>query len=110
MNGGEKLTGVHLRRRAFVYPRQSSQGQLENNTESTARQYALVDRAVELGFAPELVVVIDEDLGISADGTAERSGFQRLTAEVALGHAGLVLRRPGGLGRRTEQYRLVPVA
>jgi DNA invertase Pin-like site-specific DNA recombinase len=91
MNGGEKLTGVHLRRRAFVYPRQSSQGQLENNTESTARQYALVDRAVELGFAPELVVVIDEDLGISADGTAERSGFQRLTAEVALGHAGLVL-------------------
>ncbi len=91
MNGREKLTSVHLRRRAFVYPRQSSQGQLEHNTESTARQYALVERAVELGFARELVVVIDEDLGISADGTAERSGFQRLTAEVALGHAWLVL-------------------
>ena len=91
MQGREKLTGAHLRRRAFVYPRQSSQGQLESNTESTARQYALVERAVELGFARELVVVIDEDLGISADGTAERSGFQRLTAEVALGHAGLVL-------------------
>jgi DNA invertase Pin-like site-specific DNA recombinase len=91
MNGREKLTGAHLRRRVFVYPRQSSQGQLENNTESTARQYALVERAVELGFARELVVVIDEDLGISADGTAERSGFARLTAEVALGHAGLVL-------------------
>jgi DNA invertase Pin-like site-specific DNA recombinase len=91
MNGREKLTGAHLRRRAFVYPRQSSQGQLEHNTESTARQYALVERAVELGFAPELVVVIDEDLGISADGMTERSGFQRLTAEVALGHAGLVL-------------------
>jgi DNA invertase Pin-like site-specific DNA recombinase len=91
MNGREKLTGTHLRRRAFVYPRQSSQGQLERNTESTVRQYALVERAVELGFARELVVVIDEDLGISADGTGERSGFQRLTAEVALGHAGLVL-------------------
>ncbi len=91
MNGREKLTSAHLRRRAFVYPRQSSQGQLEHNTESTARQYALVERAIELGFARELVVVIDEDLGISADGTAERSGFQRLIAEVALGHAGLVL-------------------
>jgi DNA invertase Pin-like site-specific DNA recombinase len=91
MQGREKLTGGHLRRRCFVYPRQSSQGQLENHTESTARQYALVERAVELGFARELVVVIDDDLGISADGTAERAGFQRLTAEVALGHAGLVL-------------------
>ena len=43
--------------------------------ESTARQYALVERAVELGFAREQVVVIDEDLGITADGTADRRGF-----------------------------------
>ena len=91
MSEGSKLTSSHLRRRAFIYPRQSSRGQVENHTESTARQYALVERAVELGFARELVVVIDEDQGISADGLSERSGFQRLTAEVALGHAGLVL-------------------
>jgi DNA invertase Pin-like site-specific DNA recombinase len=91
MSEGSKLTASHLRRQAFVYPRQSTQGQLERNVESTARQYALVERAVELGFGHEQVVVIDEDLGISADGLTERSGFARLTAEVALGHAGLVL-------------------
>ena len=51
----------------------------------------VVSRAVELGFAREHVVVIDEDLGISGSGLSDRSGFARLTAEVALGHAGLVL-------------------
>ncbi|MGZ6639934.1 MAG: recombinase family protein, partial [Solirubrobacteraceae bacterium] len=88
---GSKLTKSHLRRQAFIYPRQSTQGQLERNTESTARQYALVERAVELGFTRDQVAVIDEDLVVSADGLTERSGFARLTAEVALGHAGLVL-------------------
>ena len=87
----EKLTASHLRRQAFVYLRQSSQAQLERNVESTARQYALVERAIELGFAREQVVVIDEDLGISARGCLTASGFARLAAEVALGHAGLVL-------------------
>jgi DNA invertase Pin-like site-specific DNA recombinase len=86
-----KLTSSHLRRAAFVYVRQSSQSQLERNAESTDRQYALVARAIELGFAREQVVVIDEDLGISGSGMSDRSGFARLAAEVALGHAGLVL-------------------
>jgi DNA invertase Pin-like site-specific DNA recombinase len=71
--------------------RQSSQAQLERNVESTARQYALVERAIELGFTREQVVVIDEDLGISGSGMSERSGFARLAAEVALDHTGLVL-------------------
>ncbi len=91
MSERSKLTSSHLRRQAFVYLRQSSQAQLERNVESTARQYALVARAVELGYAREQVVVIDEDLGISGSGLSDRSGFARLTAEVALGHAGLVL-------------------
>src|SRR5215218_5969174 len=86
-----KLTPTHLRRAAIVYVRQSSPSQLERNTESTARQYALGNRAVELGFARKAVVVIDEDLGVSGSGTAERSGFARLAAEVALGRVGLVL-------------------
>ena len=86
-----KLTSSHLRRQAFVYLRQSSQTQVERNVESTARQYALVERAIELGFTREQVVVIDEDLGISGSGLSDRSGFARLAAEVALGHAGLVL-------------------
>jgi DNA invertase Pin-like site-specific DNA recombinase len=87
----QKLTSSHLRRQAFVYLRQSSQAQLERNVESTQRQYALVERAIELGFTREQVVVIDEDLGISGSGMSDRSGFARLAAEVALGHAGLVL-------------------
>ena len=91
MSERQKLTASHLRRLAFIYLRQSTQSQLERNIESTARQYALVERAVELGFAREQVVVIDEDLGVSGSGTSEQSGFARLTAEVALGHAGLVL-------------------
>src|SRR6266540_4702162 len=91
MPGSATLTAAQLRRAAVVYVRQSSPSQLERNTESTQRQYALVTRAVELGFAREAVVVIDEDLGVSGSGTAERSGFARLTAEVALGHVGLVL-------------------
>ena len=91
MSERSKLTSSHLRRQAFVYLRQSSQAQVERNVESTARQYALVTRATELGFTREQVVVIDEDLGISGSGLSERSGFARLTAEVALGHAGLVL-------------------
>jgi DNA invertase Pin-like site-specific DNA recombinase/uncharacterized protein YndB with AHSA1/START domain len=85
------LTPSQLRRAAVVYVRQSSPSQLERNTESTARQYALVNRAVELGFPRAAVVVIDEDLGVSGAGVAERSGFARLAAEVALGHVGLVL-------------------
>jgi DNA invertase Pin-like site-specific DNA recombinase len=91
MPDSARLTSSQLRRGAIVYVRQSSPSQLERNTESTQRQYALVTRAVELGFAREAVVVIDEDLGISGSGTAERSGFARLTAEVALGRVGLVL-------------------
>jgi DNA invertase Pin-like site-specific DNA recombinase len=91
MSERSKLSSSHLRRTVFVYVRQSSQAQLERNVESTARQYALVQRAIELGFAREQVVVIDEDLGISGSGLSDRSGFGRLAAEVALGHAGLVL-------------------
>jgi DNA invertase Pin-like site-specific DNA recombinase len=91
MSEPSKLGASHLRRSAFVYVRQSSQAQLERNVESTDRQYALVERAVALGFDRGQVVVIDEDLGISGSGLSERSGFARLTAEVALGHAGLVL-------------------
>src|SRR5215210_2622092 len=91
MSASSKLTASHLRRFALVYVRQSTQAQTERDTESTERQYALVARATELGFAREQVEVIDEDLGVSGSGETERSGFARLAAEVALGHAGLVL-------------------
>jgi len=91
MSESSKVTASQLRRQAFIYPRQSSRAQLERNVESTARQYALVERAIALGFTREQVVVIDDDLGITGDGTVDREGFARLVSEVALGHAGLVL-------------------
>jgi len=37
------------------------------------------------------VVLIDEDLGLSGSSTDKRSGFARLTSEVALAHVGIVL-------------------
>jgi len=91
MNESGKVKLSHTRRAAFVYIRQSSPSQVEYNRESTARQYALVERACEMGWAKEQVIVVDEDLGLSGSGSVKRSGFARMTAEVALGHVGIVL-------------------
>ena len=91
MNDSSKVKAHHTQRAAIIYIRQSSPAQVENHRESTARQYALVEKASQLGWAQEQVTVIDEDLGLSGSGWAERSGFARLTAEVALGRVGIVL-------------------
>jgi DNA invertase Pin-like site-specific DNA recombinase len=91
MSDHSKITAVHLRRCALVYVRQSTPAQVEYNRESTERQYRLAERAVELGWAREQIKVLDQDLGISGSGLAERAGFTHMTAEVALGHVGIVL-------------------
>src|SRR5262245_10108550 len=91
MNESSKVNPTHLRRRACVYVRQSTTAQVEQNRESTDRQYRLLDRALALGWQREQVMVIDEDLGISGGGLVERAGFARLTSDVALGHIGIVL-------------------
>src|SRR5262249_52146370 len=83
-----KLTTERLSRRAIVYIRQSSPGQVLHNQESQRRQYGLVDRARELGF--QNVVVIDDDLGRSGSGSVERPGFQRLVGEVCTGAVGAI--------------------
>jgi DNA invertase Pin-like site-specific DNA recombinase len=87
----EKVQGRHLDRLAMVYVRQSSLRQVEQNQESTRLQYALVERAQRLGWARGQIEVIDDDLGRSGASAADRPGFQRLVAEVGLGHVGLVL-------------------
>jgi DNA invertase Pin-like site-specific DNA recombinase/predicted DNA-binding transcriptional regulator AlpA len=91
MNDLAKVKPGHLQRAALVYIRQSSPSQVEYNRESTARQYALVEKACELGWAKDQVIIIDEDLGLSGSGSAKRTGFARMTAEVALGHVGIIL-------------------
>ena len=83
-----KLTPDRLRRRAVVYVRQSSPGQVIHHQESQRRQYGLLDRARELGFQD--VVAIDDDLGRTASGLVERPGFQRLVGAVCTGEVGAV--------------------
>src|ERR1039457_5872205 len=90
MTDSSKIQLTHTQRAAFVYIRQSTPGQVEHNRESTARQYALADRACPLGWAKAQVVIIDEDLGLSGSSTDKRSGFARLTSKVALAHVGIV--------------------
>src|ERR1700693_5960230 len=84
-----KLTPERLGRTAVVYIRQSTPTQVTHNLESQRRQYGLRDRARELGF--QHISVIDEDLGRTGSGLADRPGFQRLVAEVCTGEVGAVL-------------------
>ena len=88
---GGKIQGRHRDRLAVVYVRQSTLQQMARHQESTRLQYGLVERALELGWARQQVLVIDEDLGKSGSSAQGRLGFQRLVAEVGLDHVGLVL-------------------
>lgn len=85
------ITTAHRAKAAYVYVRQSSVNQVNRHTESTDLQYGLVERAVRLGWPHDRVVVVDDDLGKSGAASDERHGFQRLMAEIGLGHAGLVV-------------------
>jgi len=87
----QKIRAEHLERAAMVYVRQSSRQQVLEHTESTRLQYALGERAVALGWARSQVVVIDDDLGVSAATADSRKGFARLVTEVTMGRAGIVL-------------------
>ena len=93
MSDSSKVLASHRAngRLAVVYVRQSTVAQARVNTESLERQYELTRRAVELGWGPSQVRVIDEDLGRSGADASRRSGFQSLVADVGLGKVGLVL-------------------
>jgi DNA invertase Pin-like site-specific DNA recombinase len=86
-----KIRDLHLDKLAIVYVRQSSPQQVLENREWTARQYALADYARLLGWPSERVIIIDEDQGQSGARAENRSGYQRLLAEVTLDHVGIVL-------------------
>jgi len=86
-----KITPDDLARQAIVYVRQSTLKQVLENTESTERQYALVDKAIGLGWPRAQVLVIDEDQGHSAATATGRNGFQQLVSAIGLGQIGIVL-------------------
>lgn len=87
----EKIKAEHLARKAVLYIRQSSTFQVIHNEESRRLQYAMTQRIRSLGW--QEVSVIDEDLGRSASGEVERTGFQKMVAEVCLGQVGVVAAR-----------------
>jgi DNA invertase Pin-like site-specific DNA recombinase len=86
-----KIRPVHLARQAYVYVRQSTLRQVLHNAESTERQYALAQRACDLGWPPEQVITIDEDQGHSGATAQNRVGFQQLISAMGLDHVGIVL-------------------
>lgn len=106
-----KIQNTHQERGAFVYVRQSTPWQVMENRESTERQYRLRERAIELGWSPSRVEVIDEDQGRSGSTAAYRTGFQRLTTEVSLGKVGIVLMLEASrLARNnSDWYRLIEI-
>ncbi|WPB72629.1 recombinase family protein [Archangium violaceum] len=86
----DKVRATHLERRAVVYLRQSTLRQVHEHRESTARQYALRQRALELGWPPERIEIIDEDMGQSGTSADRRAGFQRMAEDVAHGRVGAI--------------------
>ncbi len=87
----DKIKPKHLERKAILYIRQSTQVQVSRSQESRRLQYAMKRRLEDLGW--KRVEVIDEDLGLSASGTAARSGFESMVTEVCMGKVGAVAAR-----------------
>jgi len=85
-----KIQNHHREKSAYIYLRQSTMGQVRHHPESTERQYALKERALELGWTPEMIRVIDSDLGISGTQMGNREGFKTLVADVSLKQVGAV--------------------
>jgi len=85
-----KIQRLHLSKAAYIYIRQSTMGQVRHHRESTERQYALRDRALELGWPAEAIRILDGDLGLSGTRAQGREDFQALVADVSMKKAGAV--------------------
>ena len=85
-----KIQSHHQQKTAFVYLRQSTMHQVMHNQESTERQYALSQKAIDYGWSPSLVQILDGDLGRSGSNTAGREDFKTLVAEVSMGKVGAI--------------------
>ena len=91
MSRSELVSLHHLERKALIYIRQSTPHQVLSNQESLRLQYALQQRALELGWRAEDIEIIDADLGLTATSASHRVGFQALVAKVTLGQVGIIL-------------------
>jgi DNA invertase Pin-like site-specific DNA recombinase len=91
MSRSELVSQVHLERKALIYIRQSTPHQVLSNQESLRLQYALQQRAVDLGWRQEDIEIIDADLGMTGASATHRVGFQELVTRVTLGQVGIIL-------------------
>jgi DNA invertase Pin-like site-specific DNA recombinase len=85
-----KITQQHQNKPAYVYVRQSTMGQVRHNQESTERQYALRQKALELGWSEPTIRTLDRDLGHSGAQMAGREDFKTLVSEISSGQVGAV--------------------
>ena len=91
MTASELITPQHLARQAIIYVRQSTPHQTISHQESLRLQYALQQRALDLGWPAAAITIIDCDLGTTAASAAHRAGFKELLAQVTLGEVGIIL-------------------
>ena len=85
------ISEQHLSRTAHVYVRQSTLAQVRHHQESTERQYALREKALQLVWREPAIHVLDRDLGKSGAQIAGREDFKTLVADVSMGSVGAVL-------------------
>jgi len=85
-----KIQDYHKSKVAYIYLRQSTLAQVRFNKESTERQYALKDKALQLGWPPHLIKVLDGDLGMSGAQSNNREDFKTVVAEVSMAKVGAV--------------------
>ncbi|XGA08524.1 MAG: recombinase family protein [Wolbachia endosymbiont of Xenopsylla cheopis] len=91
MNTSELITAQHLAREAIIYIRQSTPHQVLSNQESLELQYALKQRAIDLGWKADNIVVIDSDLGLTGANVEKRKGFKEIVTKVTLEKVGIIL-------------------
>lgn len=91
MNTSELITYQHLTKKAIIYIRQSTPNQTLTNQESLELQYSLKQRAIELGWQPDNILIIDNDLGLTGTSVELRSGFKEVVSQVTTGHVGIIL-------------------
>jgi DNA invertase Pin-like site-specific DNA recombinase len=85
-----KIAEHHRSRPAYIYLRQSTPGQVRHHQESTERQYALREKALQLGWSESLIRTLDRDLGKTGTEMAGREDFKTLVADVSMGQVGAV--------------------
>jgi DNA invertase Pin-like site-specific DNA recombinase len=85
-----KIQEHHRSKPAYIYLRQSTPSQVRHHQESTERQYALREKALELGWSESMIRTLDRDLGKTGTEMARREDFKTLVAEVSMGQVGAV--------------------